>query len=180
MSAYPDDARFRAVFDRLERHVEERWDLPVRIRDVPDPFTGDLDGAEIQIDHDLTAEDALFILVHLFGHTVQWNVSEELRRLGEVRGPGLAPEVLDALVAYEREACRYSLQLLHEAGVHDLDQWLADFSACDLAYLVHFYTVGDKRPFRSFWKEGQPRLEPLAIPAFTPTKWRSRWDGVVI
>lgn len=174
------EQRFREVFDLLERRVEDRWGIPVRIRDVPSPFTGDLDGAEIHIDHDLTAEDALFILVHLFGHTVQWNLSAELRELGAVRGPGLSDEVLARLVTYEQEACRYSLQLLHEAGIHDLDGWLSDFAACDLAYLIHFYKHSEKREFRSFWKEGQPRLEPLAIPDFQPTRWVSRWDGVVV
>ena len=176
----PSDERFREVFNQLERHVEERWELPVRVRDVPDPFTGDLDGAEIHVDHDLSPEDALFILVHLFGHTVQWNVSEDLRKLGAVRGPGLSDETIAALVAYEREACRYSLQLLHEAGVFDLDQWLSDFAACDLAYLLHFYTTGEKQPFRDFWRDNQPLLTPLVIPAFTPTRWLSRYDGVVV
>jgi hypothetical protein len=171
--------RFREVFDLLEKRVEERWGVPVRIRDVPDPFTGDLDGAEIHVDHDLPAEDALFILVHLFGHTVQWNIAPELRALGAVRGP-VTDDVLAQLVGYEREACRYSLQLLHDAGVFDLDAWLADFSACDLAYLIHFYKHGEKRPFRSFWQAGQPLLEPLPIPGFQPTRWVSRWEGVVI
>jgi hypothetical protein len=176
----PSEDRCREVFDLLERRIEERWAIPVRVRDVPTPFTGDLDGAEIHVDHDLSAEDALFILIHLFGHTVQWNLSEELRRLGAVRGPDLPDEVLAALIDYERQACRYSLQLLHDAGVTDLDQWLADFAACDLAYLIHFYKSGEKRPFRSFWQDGQPRLEPLAIPTFQPTRWVSRWEGVVI
>ena len=39
------DVDFQAVFDRLERAVEERYGVPVRVRDVPDPFYGDLDGA---------------------------------------------------------------------------------------------------------------------------------------
>lgn len=174
------EERFREVFDLLERRIEEQWGVPVRIGDVPTPFTGDLDGAEIQIDHDLTAEDSLFILIHLFGHTVQWNLSPDLRALGAVRGPGLSDETLSRLIGYEREACRYSLQLLHEAGVHDLDAWLSDFAACDLAYLIHFYKHDEKRPFRSFWRAGQPLLEPLGIPAFQPTRWVSRWDGVVV
>lgn len=179
-AARPTDERFRKVFDQLERRIEDRWEIPVRIRDVPNPFTGDLDGAEIHVDHDLEAEDALFILVHLFGHTVQWNISAEARELGAVRGPGLSDETIAALIEYEREACRYSLRLLHDAGIHDLDQWLADFSACDLAYLVHFYKHGDKAEFRSFWRDGQPLMEPLAIPEFHPTRWVSRWEGVVI
>ena len=45
------------------------------------------DNAEIHLDYDLEAEDALFILVHLFGHTVQWNTSEEARAIGRHTGP---------------------------------------------------------------------------------------------
>ena len=58
------------------------------ITNVPEPFTGDLDGSTILVDYDLDAEEALFILVHLFGHTVQWNVSPADRELGllEVQG----------------------------------------------------------------------------------------------
>ena len=89
-------------------------------------------------------------------------------------------EELDALEAYEREACRYSQQALHEAGVDALDQWLADYSACDLAFLRHFYVTGERRAFRSFWQFGQSLIEPLAIPAFTPTRWRQREKPIVL
>ncbi|HVK76161.1 MAG TPA: hypothetical protein VM734_22700 [Kofleriaceae bacterium] len=171
--------RFAVVFDRVERLIEERWGIPVRVRDVPAPFTGDLDGAEIHIDHDLEAEDALFILVHLFGHTVQWNTSAEARAIGTHRGPW-DEAALAALRTYETDACRLSMQLFHDAGVHDLDQWLSDFAACDYAYLEHQYRTGDKRPFRSFWRTGSPLLTPVAIPSFEPQRWLSRWDGVVL
>ena len=175
-------ARLRAVFDRVEALIEQRWEIPVRIRDVPNPFTGDLDGHEIHVDHDLEIEDAVFILIHLFGHTVQWNVSARAR---EIAFTQQAPrtwseEALREVGAYEREACRYSLQLLHDAGIRDLDQWVSEFAACDAAYLMHYYRTGEKRPFRSFWQPGAPRLEPLAIPAFTPTRWLGRSDGTVI
>ena len=39
------------------------------------------------MEHDLDIEDAVFILIHLFGHTVQWNVSERARQIGLAR-PG--------------------------------------------------------------------------------------------
>ena len=77
----PDAARLREVFDRVEALIERRWNIPVRIKDVPNPFTGDLDGHSIDIDFDLDVEDSLFILIHLFGHTVQWNVSDHARRI---------------------------------------------------------------------------------------------------
>ena len=79
---YPDSARCQAVFNQVEKLIESRYGIPVRVGDVYDPFTGDLDGEQIQIDHDIDAEEALFILVHLFGHTVQWSLSERGRTLG--------------------------------------------------------------------------------------------------
>jgi hypothetical protein len=176
----PTDARLREVFDRIEPLVENRWGIPVRITDVPNPFTGDLDGEAILVDHDLEIEDALFILIHLFGHTVQWNVSERAREIGIARRATWTAEQLAELAEYEQQACRYSLQLLHEAGVHDLDQWVSDFAACDTAYLLHFYKTGEKRAFRSFWRDHAPRLAPLAIPAFQPTRWIGRYDGTVV
>jgi hypothetical protein len=73
LSARPAPDYLRTVFNRLERFVEDRWQVPVHIQDVPNPFTGDLDGEQIMVDYDLDIEDAVFILIHLFGHTVQWN-----------------------------------------------------------------------------------------------------------
>lgn len=174
-----DPARFASAFTTVEQRVEDRWGIPVVVGDVPNPFTGDLDGAEIRVDYDLDAEDALFILVHLFGHTVQWNTAPEARAIATHTGPWDAPH-LAKLRDYETTACRYSLALFHECGIHDLDQWLSDFSACDYAYLEHFYQTGEKRPFRDFWKHGTPVLAPLPIPPFSPEKWWSRWQGVVI
>lgn len=92
----------------------------------------------------------------------------------------IPPPHLDALEAYEREACRYSQQAMREAGVHGLDRSLADHSTCDLAFLRHFYMTGTRRPFADFWQPGQPLIEPLAIPPFVPTKWRRRKRPIVL
>ena len=172
------DARFREVFGILEPYIERRYEIPVVISDVPSPFTGDLDGARIQVDYELTPEEAVFIIAHLFGHTVQWNVNERYREIG-TQGILDRPseEELAELTDYEVEACRYSMQLFHDAGVADLDQWMSDYSACDLAYLMHFYRTGEKKEFRSFMKPGQPVLAPLAIPEFHPTQWVWRFEG---
>jgi hypothetical protein len=177
---YPGPERLREVFGTVEHLVETRWQIPVRIRDVPNPFTGDLDGGEIHIDHDLEVEDSLFILLHLFGHTVQWNVSPQARETAFLKPETWTPDQLATVAAYERDACRYSLQLLHDAGITDLDDWLSDFAACDVDYLLHFYQTGEKRPFRSFWRSGAPALTPLPIPEFHPTRWITRFDGTVV
>lgn len=178
--AYATEERFREVFNRIEAYIERRYSIPVVIRDVTDPFTGDLDGEHIEVDYDQSCEDALFIIVHLFGHTVQWNTDPRARVIGTARVESPSEEFLTELRDYESKACAYSLQLFHDAGVLDLDQWTADFAACDSAYLMHFYRTGEKLPFRNFWREGMPKVEPLPIPTFEPARWVSRADGVVI
>ena len=175
-----NEDRFLEVFNLLEPHIEKVYGIPVVVADVTDPFTGDLDGAEIRVDYDQTAEEALFIIAHLFGHTVQWNLSERARIIGSAVQANPTPAMLDELEAYERAACRYSLQLFHDVGVTDLDQWLSDFAACDFNYLRHFYATGEKRPFKSFWENGRELLTPLEIPAFQPRAWHSRWEGIVV
>jgi hypothetical protein len=176
----PTDERFREVFNQIEAYIERRYEIPVVIRDVADPFTGDLDGAHIEVDYDQSCEDALFIIAHLFGHTAQWNTDPRARELGMARVENPTEEFLAELRDYETIACRYSLQLFHDAGVDDLDQWVADFAACDSEYLMHFYRTGQKVPFRDFWRTGMPQLEPLPLPAFRPHRWISRADGIVV
>jgi hypothetical protein len=132
------------------------------------------------VDYDLEIEDAVFILIHLFGHTVQWNVSPRARDIALLRPATWTDEQLRAAMDYEHEACGYSLQLLHDAGIHDLDQWISDFAACDCAYLEHFYRTGEKRAFRSFWRDGTALVTPLAIPKFQPTQWLTRHQGTVV
>src|SRR5436190_7244091 len=115
---YASEDRFRAAFNALEPYVERRYGIPVIIRDVTDPFTGDLDGAHIEVDYDQSVEDALFIIAHLFGHTVQWNTDPRARTIGMARiEKNASEELLREVSDYERTACRYSLQLFHEAGV---------------------------------------------------------------
>lgn len=176
------DARFAAVFAAVERLIEDRWHIPVRLSDLPDPFTGDLDGESIALDYSNHAEDALFILVHLFGHTAQWNTDPRAREIGHwpIRAGAYNETQLAAIGEYEVSACRLSLALLHTAGVHDLDQWLSDFAACDAAYLMHYYRTGEKRAFRSFWVSPAPLLTPMPIPDFTPRSWVGALSGRVI
>jgi hypothetical protein len=112
---------------------------------------------------------------------VQWNLSERGRTLGvQQPDPLISAERMAELYDYEREAAELSLTLFHEAGVHDLDQWLADFFHCDWRYLELYYRSGAKSDFKSHWRAGSPLLTPKPIPAFHPTRWRTRWDGVVL
>ena len=174
------EADFPGAFQAAAGLATSAYGVTVVVGEVAPPFKGDLDGAEIVIGADNDAQARLFLLAHLFGHTVQWNTCAASRRLGMTMPVAPSPRELERLAAYEREACRYSQQLLHEAGVAGLDQWLADYSACDHAFLRHFYLTGERLAFARFWRAGTPLLEPLAIPAFSPRRWRSRGRAIVV
>src|SRR6266567_2691287 len=100
--------RFSDCAGRLEQYIEQVYGIRVVTRDIPDPLTGDLNGAEIHIDCAVTPEQRLFLLAHLFGHTVQWNVSPGAFELGGPRQPPVPEAELPALMEYERYAARYA------------------------------------------------------------------------
>jgi hypothetical protein len=172
--------RFAAAFAAIRRHVETRYGVACGYAPIPAGFYGDLNGAEIRLKPGLGAEDELFMLLHLFGHTVQWNLRGVLDLdLDPAAGPP-AEAAVAAVLDYEREACAYSLQLLLDTGFGDLQPWLSDMSAADLRHLLHFYATGESLGARHFWRAGEPPIAPRAIPAFTPKVLRWRWEGIVV
>jgi hypothetical protein len=122
----------------------------------------------------------VFLLAHLFGHTVQWNVNPGASEVSRLLKPPVSEKLLPAIIEYEREAASLALAMFHQAGITGIDQWFSDYAACDMAYLRHYYRTGEKRVFRSFWRDNVPRLEPKPIPPFTPRKQAFRGDGLVI
>jgi hypothetical protein len=165
---------------RVQKSLETLYGIPVVTRDIPDPLTGDLDGLEIHIDYAVTPEQRLFLLGHLFGHTVQWNVDSAALEIGRRYQPPVEEGLIPGIIAYEREAACYGLAMFHQIGITDVDQWFCDYTACDQAYLLHFYRTGEKRDFRFFWRIGAPAIEPKPVPRFTPTRKSFRMDGIVI
>jgi hypothetical protein len=176
----PTPERLQEVIELLRAEIEQHYGIPILFVDVPAPFVGDLDGEEIWIDFEQEYELIAFNLIHLFGHTVQWNLLGQAPDIGG-KAPGTYSEAeLDEVDQYERDASRYGLRLLHDLGVLDLDAWLTEFSTSDIAYLVHFYRTGEKVDHRGFWHSGLPLFEPLPIPHFTPRRLKLRSSGVVI
>lgn len=171
------DFDYRAVFNQLVPVVERRYGVEVTISDVVDPNTGDFDGQRILLDYEQDLEVALFVLVHLFGHTVQWNVSEKWRNLGLNVAVGKTEQEMRDIHEYEQGATRLGIALLHEAGVRDMDGWASDWWRADYEYLLHFYATGEKLDTRALLKRGgADTLEPLAIPRFTPQRFSSRFS----
>ena len=164
----------------IQEHLKQAYHLNVVTRDIPDPLTGDLDGLEIHIDPAVSPEQRLFLLAHLFGHTVQWNVNPRAFEVGRLFLPPVNEDLLPTIVEYEQEAASLALAVFHQIGITGVDQWFSDYSACDLAYLSHYYRTGEKRIFQSFWRDNTLRIEPKPIPPFTPRKRVFRCDGIVI
>jgi hypothetical protein len=172
-----EELQFKRAFDKLELHIETRYKIPVIIADVLDPNTGDFDGAEIKLDYANSLEVALFVLAHLFGHTVQWTTNPRLRELGTIYASSAPPpELFEEVRVYEENASRLAMKLFHDAGVFDLDQWLSDWAHADWGFLENFYRTGERVDFRKFFKQGTPLLEPMEIPPFTPQRWVSRYS----
>jgi hypothetical protein len=171
---------FRDYCARVQEHLEQDYAIRVVTSDIPDPLTGDLDGSEIHVDYALTPEQRLFLLAHLFGHTVQWNMDPGAIELGRPLQVPVDQALLLAIMEYEREAGRYALFMLHAIGITGVDQWFSDYTSCDMAYLSHYYRTGVKQEFLSFWRDSTPLIESKAVPRFTPTRRTLHLDGIVI
>ena len=168
------DLALKDDFRRARARIET-YGVRVYIGDVKDPNTGTFDGAEIGIDWANDPEMSLFVLVHLFGHTVQWNTVESYRTIDQRVKPGAPAEVIEEAHVYERNASRLGMTLLHDAGVHDRDAWLSDWCGSDWRYLSTFYATGKLPDWHSCRSAGHPRIEPLAIPPFVPRRFYPRY-----
>ena len=164
----------------VEHRLQQAWGIRVVTRDIPDPLIADLDGSEIHVDVAVTAEQRLFLLTHLFGHTAQWNTDPAAFELGRLQTPPVAESLLPAIMAYEREAACYGLGLLEEAGITGVDHWFSDYSAYDMAYLLHYYRTGERLGIAALWRDSTPLMEPKRATAFTPVKRVFRMEGLVI
>ena len=87
---------------RVQQHIEQFYGVKVVTRDIPDPLTGDLDGLEIHIDFAVTAEQRLFLLAHLFGHTVQWNSDPGAFEIGRQYRPPVDERLFSKIIEYEQ------------------------------------------------------------------------------
>jgi hypothetical protein len=171
------DLALKEAFRVARRAVEEDFHIRVYIGDVPDPNTGTFDGSEIGVDFANDLEMSLFVLVHLFGHTVQWNTVPAYRTIDSRAKPGAPPEVIEEARTYEQNASRLGLGLMHHAGIRDRDRWISNWWACDWRYLSTFYSTG-KLPTWADMRgivDNAPLLEPLPIPKFHPQRFYARY-----
>ena len=175
------DGDYLSSFKHINEHIQQTHGILTSFASLEYPITADSDGLEIKLNEEMNKETSLFVLLHFFGHIVQWNTSEELRKFALIDfGPNSMNEkVLAKIQKYEQDASRYGVKLLHNAGIFTLDQWLSDWFAADWTYLQKLYaTGGEPDPFTvkdRFMTYGAQLLTPLEIPEFTLKRGQSRY-----
>jgi hypothetical protein len=142
--------------------------------DVKDPNTGEFDGLNIWIEENQPIEQAFYVLLHLFGHSVQWNVDSELRELGLDVSSVKTPEELTRIYTYERQASEMALNLLHTIECGHLQQWISNWFNADWLWLKHLYETGESVDYLQYWVDDAETLSPAQVPTFSPQLFTAR------
>ena len=100
---------------------------------------------ESSIDPDVGFEMQCFLLLHLFGHSVQWVAPSIEHKLEDLQHTDGQSRFMQVLHDYEFEAAGFGMQLLRDRGVIGLDQWYSDFVHTDWRYVERYYQT-DRMP----------------------------------
>src|SRR4051812_25358241 len=136
----------------------------IEYRDLDPPRTGIFDGLRIVIDPDVGFEMQCFLLLHLFGHSVQWVAPSIEHKLGDLQNTADRARFMQVLHDYEFEAATFGLQLLHERGVAHQDQWYSDFVHTDWKYVERYYETERLPPWEDCVVEHSPPIQAQPIP----------------
>jgi hypothetical protein len=133
-------------------------------RDLEPPRTGIFDGLRIVIDPDVGLEMQCFVLLHLFGHSVQWVAPPLEHQLTALQHTSDKAGFLEVLHNYEYEAAEFGMELLRATGIGGLDQWYSDFVATDWRYVERYYREDRIPPWEECIVTGAPLIRPRSIP----------------
>src|SRR5215467_2280153 len=97
-----------------------KYGFVIEYRDLEPPRTGIFNGLRIVIDPDVGFEMQCFLLLHLFGHSVQWVAPSIEHKLHDLQHTEDRERFITVLHAYELEAARFGMQLMREVGVTGL------------------------------------------------------------
>lgn len=151
------------VWTKVSSGVVKRG-FALEYRDLEPPRTGIFDGLRIVIDPDVSFEMQCFILLHLFGHSVQWVAPQIEHKLDALQNTPDKREFMRVLHDYEFEAAQFGLQLLHEVGLRHLDAWYSDFVATDWRYVERYYLEDRLPPWEECVVHGADAIQPVGIP----------------
>ena len=141
-----------------------RYGFAIEYRNLEPPRVGTFDGLRITINTGVGFEMQCFIVLHLFGHSVQWIAPALEGELHPLQFSEDHSRFMRALHAYEFAAARFGQQLLCEVGVTGLDAWYSDFVETDWRYVERFYRTGQIPPWEDCVTRGCALIEPALIP----------------
>jgi hypothetical protein len=137
----------------------------IEYRDLEPPKTGIFDGLRIVIDPDVRFEMQCFLLLHLFGHSVQWVAPSLEHKLADLQNTTDRARFMRVLHDYELEAAGFGMALLRSTGVTTLDQWYSDFVQTDWQYVEKYYQAGQLPDWNTCVATGCPLIAAAPIPA---------------
>ena len=141
-----------------------KYGFAIEYRDLEPPRTGIFDGRRLVIDPDVGFEMQCFILLHLFGHSIQWVAPSIEYELTPLQTETDKTVFLKILKDYEYKAAAFGRQLLDEVGLADVATWFHDFVATDWRYVERFYLEDRLVPWEECVIHGGPPIAPLPIP----------------
>src|SRR5260221_1179877 len=140
-----------------------KYGFAIECRDLEAPRTGIFDGLRIVIDPDVGFEMQCFLLLHLFGHSVQWVAPSIEQKLGDLQNTQDRERFMKVLHDYEFEAASFGMELLHRTGITALDQWYSDFVETDWRYVEGYYQTGQLPDWHSCVVSGCTLIQPKPI-----------------
>jgi hypothetical protein len=141
-----------------------KYGFVIEYRDLAPPRTGIFDGLRIVIDPDVGFEMQCFLLLHLFGHSVQWVAPSLAHKLDELQNTTDRTRFMEVLHDYEFKAAGFGMRLLHEVRLAHLDHWYSDFVETDWRYVRGYYETGEIPDWHECVVTGSPLIEPTPIP----------------
>jgi hypothetical protein len=144
-----------------------KYGFAIEYRDLEPPRTGIFDGLRIVIDPDVGFEMQCFLLLHLFGHSVQWVAPSIEHKLEPLQHTEDRARFMQVLHDYELEAAGFGLQLLHERGITSQDRWYSDFVHTDWRYVERYYETERLPPWEECVVSGGALIQAAAIPPIT-------------
>src|SRR5215510_2483525 len=136
----------------------------IEYRDLEPPRTGIFDGLRIVIDPDVGFEMQCFLLLHLFGHSVQWVAPSLEQELHDLQQTEDRARFLQVLHDYEFEAAGFGMRLIHDVGAVQLDQWYSDFVETDWRYVERYYQTEQIPPWDECVVSDCALIQPTRIP----------------
>lgn len=164
----------------LSRYIETKYSIKIeeKVTVDNDKYLGGYDGKCIYVKECISEEYKLFLIAHLFGHTVQLGSTDKYNNIeSELPISSKKNKELISLKEYEEEAASYAIFLLNNSLDVDMQQWFSDWSAADWEYFIKIKDLDQKKENNNKLKlvYGKPLIESKAIPDFKVEKFETKY-----